>query len=140
MIFFLLFHLLPCYKKLTSFLKGQGVNNIFVDSDGNMDSLIPLLLEGGVNGIKPLENQAGTDIVKLRKDYPGLKMIGGINKMALFKGKNEIDRELEKVPFMLKEGGFIPIIDHSVPPNISWNNFKYYRESLNNLIDRYKII
>jgi hypothetical protein len=37
-------------------------------------------------------------------------------------------------PFMLKSGGYIPHLAHSVPPDISFDNFNYYRQKLNNII------
>ncbi len=66
---------------------------------------------------------------------PDLRIAGGINKMKLFNNKKEIDKELEKVPFLLKRGGYVPFIDHSVPPLISWENFVYYRNALNKMVD-----
>jgi hypothetical protein len=76
------------------------------------------------------------DVRVLRKSFPNLQLIGGVNKMALLKGKNAIDYELEdRVWPILKGGGFIPTIDHLVPPGVSWENFRYYREKLNQLID-----
>ena len=39
-----------------------------------------------------------------------------------------IDRELElKLP-LVAEGGYIPTIDHSIPPDVSYANFQYYWE------------
>ena len=56
--------------------------------------------------------------------------------MALAQGPDAIDRELEaKIPFMLEQGGFIPHVDHATPPNVSWENFKYYRRKLNQMIE-----
>ncbi|MEE8324432.1 MAG: uroporphyrinogen decarboxylase family protein [Candidatus Humimicrobiaceae bacterium] len=124
----------PRYMKLTDFLKKYKIKNIFVDSDGDMTSLIPLLLNSGISGILPFEVTGSMDLIKIRKDYPGLQIAGGINKMKLFGDKKEIDNELEKVPHMLKKGGYIPFVDHSVPPLISWDNFVYYREKLNDII------
>ena len=124
----------PRYGKLTDFLKKYKIKNIFVDSDGDMTSLIPLLLKCGVNGLLPFEVTGTMDLIKIRKDYPELKIAGGINKMKLFGDKDEIDKELEKVPHMLKMGGYVPFVDHSVPPLVSWDNFVYYREKLNDII------
>jgi uroporphyrinogen decarboxylase len=126
--------LMPRYKKLTDFLKKYNIKNIFVDSDGDMTSLLPQLLESGVNGLLPFEVTGSMDLVKIRKDFPELKIAGGINKMKLFNTKDEIVKELEKIPFMLKQGGYIPFLDHSVPPLISWDNFVYYRQKLNDMI------
>ncbi|MCD6529970.1 hypothetical protein J7L06_06755 [Candidatus Bathyarchaeota archaeon] len=61
--------MLPRYKKLTSYLRSHGIDTILVDTDGDARMLIPLLLEGGVNGIYPLEVQAGMDAVALRREY-----------------------------------------------------------------------
>jgi hypothetical protein len=35
---------------------------------------------------------------------------------------------------MLKFGGYIPHVDHQVHPDISWENFKYYRARLKEII------
>ena len=126
----------PRYRRLTDFLKKYKIKNIFVDSDGDMTSLIPLLLKSGVNGLLPFEVTGSMDLIKIRKDYPELKIAGGINKMKLFGDKDEIDKELKKIPYMLKKGGYVPFVDHSVPPLVSWDNFIYYREKLNGIISQ----
>ncbi len=38
---------------------------------------------------------------------------------------------------MLEHGGFIPYMDHLVPPEVPWENFVYYRERLNEMIDKH---
>jgi hypothetical protein len=45
--------MMPRYKKLNDLLHSNGVDVIFVDSDGNLDLLIPLWLECGVNFVWP---------------------------------------------------------------------------------------
>ncbi len=123
--------MLPAYKKFTSYLKDLGVKNIMVDTDGDCWKLIPLFLEGGVTGIYPFEVAANMDVVEVRKEYPKLQMIGGIDKRALIKGEQAIDRELgARIPYMLEKGGYIPYVDHHVPLDISWDNYVYYREKL----------
>jgi len=129
--------LLPHYKELTSFLKKTSVKKIFVDSDGNITSLIPLWIEGGVDGIYPMEVQSGMDVEKVRKEFPGLLMCGGIDKKALARTRKEIDGELDKAEAVLKTGGYIPFADHGIPVNVSWENFRYYRNKLDNLIEKY---
>lgn len=123
--------MLPPYKKFTSFLKDMGVKHIIVDTDGRCWNLIPLFLEGGVTGLYPFECAAGMDVVQVRKKYPSLQIMGGIDKRMLARGKKEIDEELEgKIPFMLKRGGYIPHVDHLIPPDVSLENFVYYRNRL----------
>lgn len=120
--------MLPHYKRLTTFLREYGIDIIMVDSDGNIEELIPLWIEGGANVVLPLEVAAGMDAVKLRKKYgKSLSLIGNIDKRALIKGKSAIKEEvMSKVPFLIKQGGYIPCIDHTVPPDVSLENYIYY--------------
>ena len=127
--------MLPAYQKVTSFLRDMGIKIILVDCDGNVEKLAPLFLESGITGIFPFEVQAGNDIVSLRRKYPRLQILGGIDKMKIALGKAEIDEELSsKIPFMLKEGGFVPHVDHLVHPDIGWEDFQYYRRRLREFV------
>ena len=133
--------LLPGYQKLTGFFRDYRIKIIQVDSDGDIWKLIPLWIEGGVTGLYPFEVAAGMDVVEVRKALPKLSIGGGIDKRALVQGKESIDRELEsKVPFVLKHGGYIPTIDHLVPSDVSFENFKYYRQKLNQILKNYSKI
>lgn len=116
------------YKRVIDFLHRHGVDIITLDSDGEFEVLIPLLLEVGVTGIWPLEVAAGMDPVCLRKKYgKNLALSGGIDKRVLTKDKKAIEQELmSKVPYLIEQGGYIPTIDHAVPPDISLKNFMYY--------------
>ena len=119
--------MLPNYKKVTDFLRTEGIDVIAVDSDGNIDELIPLWLEGGVNGVYPLEVAAGMDAVALRKKYGrDLVLIGNIDKRVLARGKKDIDEEImRKVPYLLSKGGYFPGVDHFVPCDVPYANFAY---------------
>jgi len=120
--------MVPRYKKLNDLLHSLGVDVIFVDSDGNLDLLIPLWLECGVNFVWPLEVAAGNDAAGLRKKYgTDLIMGGNIDKRALAKGKEAIkDEVMAKVPFLLDKGGYFPSVDHLVPPDVTFENFCYF--------------
>ncbi|MCL5986174.1 MAG: hypothetical protein M1371_06365 [Actinobacteria bacterium] len=122
--------LLPYYKKFIDKMKSFGIRHFIVDTDGNFEVLIPLFMEGGVTGFYPFEVQAGMDIEKVRENYPKLIIMGGIDKMALASGKEAILREIVKVKRMIKRGGYIPYTDHMVPPDVSFNNYKFFREEL----------
>ncbi len=49
-------------------------------------------------------------------------------------GKAEIDLELERIRGVMKKGGYIPHIDHAVSQDVTWDNFKYYRLRLNEIL------
>lgn len=123
--------MMPAYKKLTGFYRDHGISTILVDCDGDVMKLIPLLIEGGVTGLFPFEVTGNCDIVKVREQFPRFQILGGIDKKMVAMGKAEIDAELKyKIPRVFKGGGFVPFIDHTVPPEISWENFCYYRRRL----------
>ena len=120
--------MLPRYKKITDLLHSYGVDVIFLDSDGNVEQLIPRWLEVGINFIWPFEVAAGNDVVAIRKKYGKDLIIGGaIDKQALIKGKEAIREEvMSKVPFLLQQGGYFPSVDHLVPPDVTFENYCYF--------------
>ncbi len=127
--------LAPYIKRVADFLKERGVNIVLLDTDGDCNSIIPIFIEAGVTGMYPFEVHCGMDIVKVREQYPKLQMLGGIPKSEIAKGKQRIDEILEPVEKVLKTGGYIPFGDHFIPPDVDFDNFSYYRNKLNKLID-----
>jgi uroporphyrinogen decarboxylase len=124
--------MMPRYKVITELLRSKGVDVIFVDSDGNLNHLIPLWIESGVNFFWPLECAAGNDAVALRKKYGTDAILGGnIDKRVLLKGKDAIREEvMSKVPYLLETGGYFPSVDHFVPPDAPFENFLYLINTL----------
>jgi uroporphyrinogen decarboxylase len=119
--------MLEPYKRLTGFIRDHGVDLIFVDSDGDAESLLPLWIEGGVNGFYPIERAAGMDPIKVRQRFgKELRLLGGIDKRAMISGPEAIDAELIHILPLLKEGGFIPWCDHHVPPDVPLDHYLYY--------------
>ena len=126
----------PRYRKIVSYVKGKGIDVVTFDSDGNIDVLIPRLIDCGIDVILPLEIAAGMDPAPLRGKYGDrIALQGGIDKRALIQGKDAIDRELEnRLPGLLTQGGFIPHIDHAIPPDVPLENFLYYLEKKNSYL------
>jgi len=119
--------MLPYYREMVGFYRDLGTRWITVDSDGDVSQLIPLFMEVGIDGILPFEVAAGMDVVRIRQEFPTLRIFGGVDKRALMKGPDAIDRELEaKLPFMFEQGGYLPSVDHHVPPEVSYDDFRYY--------------
>lgn len=118
------------YKQLFPFLKSKGVKNIFVDTDGDFNQLIPNFIQAGVDGFLPMDVNAGMDIVKVREKYPRLKFIGAFNKLKIAEGRVEIDKEFERILPVIRQGGYVPGADHQVAPSTSFENYKYYLTKL----------
>jgi hypothetical protein len=122
---------LPHYARITDRLHRAGITAIMLDSDGNVDELIPCWLDVGINFIYPMEVAAGMEVVQLRKNFgKDLLIAGGMDKRILASDRESI-REMveEKIPLM-QEGGYVPGCDHAMPPDIPWENYIYYRELL----------
>lgn len=125
----------PYMKRIADFVKSKGVKHVLLDTDGDCSDLIPVFKEAGVTGMYPFETHSGMDIVKVRQQYPDLQMLGGIPKSDIVKGPKRIDEILLPVEEVLKTGGYVPFGDHFIPPEVDFENFQYYRNKLNDLID-----
>jgi len=115
----------PYYEKLLARAKEMGVLTI-VDTDGDVTLLVPWLLENGVEGVLPLERQAGVDGLAIRKQFPKLAMIGHFDKMVMPFGEEAMREEFERLAPIIKAGGFIPSVDHQTPPSVPLENYRIY--------------
>lgn len=116
-------------------VRGLGVSSIMVDSDGDIRELIPLYKDCGVDGFLPFEVQAGMDIRDIRKRYPELIIIGGVDKLAVAKGGEFLEKEIsEKVGPMIEEGRYIPSLDHQAHPEMPLANYRRYTDMVKNLL------
>jgi uroporphyrinogen decarboxylase len=128
--------ILPHMKRVVSFLKTHGVRYVVVDTDGNSEPLLPSLLEAGVDGLWPLERASkDTDPFFLRRKYgKALRLWGAVDKRELAKGPAAIEAHLATLAPMVEQGGFIPTVDHTVPPDISLADFEYYMKRKKDLL------
>ena len=121
---------LPHYKRVTGFLAKNKVDRILMDSDGNINHLLDLIVESGINGLWPLEVNAGMDAVAIRKKCGNkLFLMGNLDKAELAKGGEAMMREVDsKVPVLKQTGGYIPGADHAIPAEFTLERFKEYAE------------
>ncbi len=127
----------PGYHRVMGAAKKRGCVISHVDCDGNPHDIVGNWIEEGVNIMFPLEVSAGVDPYAWRKEFgKDLRLRGGIGKRPLVLGGKAIDEELERVKPLLDQGGFIPHLDHLVPPDISYKNYCYYLEKKRKLIGK----
>jgi uroporphyrinogen decarboxylase len=120
--------LVPRYRRIIAHLREHGCDIITYDSDGNIEVLIPELIGVGVNLIWPCECAAGMDVVRLRREYGrDMAFAGGIDKRELARGPAAIECEVaRRIAPLLEEGGYIATVDHTVPPDVSYADFRHY--------------
>jgi len=115
----------PYYRKLIPVIKQKDVP-VLTDSDGDITAMIPWLTDAGIEGVYPLERQAGVDIVGIRKRYPHFLMLGGYDKMVMSKSEEDMRAEFERILPVIRSGGYIPSVDHQTPPEVSLENYRIY--------------
>jgi len=128
--------MLPRYKLMTARLRSHGIPFILLDSDGDISELIPIWLEAGMDGVVPMEAQAGMDVARYRALYPRLLMMGGVDKKALARGRPAIDEEMRKIERTIASGGLVPFFDHGLPHDVPYDNFLYFVDRLKSVAGR----
>lgn len=119
----------PGYDKVRNWCD-RNDKYLFLHTDGNLDILMPELIDTGFDLLHPLEARAGNDVRKIKEKYPDITLMGNINADIFAKGDfAEIEDEIASKITVAKEGGgYIYNIDHSVPPTIS---FEAYCHAIN---------
>lgn len=131
--------LFPYYQQLISNTRIRQKDksrelHIQIDTDGYSIPVIDLYKEIGMDYMSPFEVASGCDVVEVRKKYPELLIRGGFDKRILAGPREGIEREIERImPFMKKHGGYISQCDHGVPEEVSFENYMFYR----NLMEQY---
>jgi len=125
----------PAYAKVARKLREAGCELYLVDCDGDVSALVPLWLEAGVNILFPLE--IGTwqaDPMAFRRRYgKQCRILGGIDKRQLAKGRAAIDAEIQRRLPLMREGGYIPLPDHLIIPGTPLEDYRYYLDRLREL-------
>jgi uroporphyrinogen decarboxylase len=94
---------------------------------GNARRVYDDFIEMGLDAYNPLEAKAGLDVVQLRRQY-GHRMgfCGNLDVLVWANGtKDDIKRMVLTKLNAAKGGGYIVQSDHSVPSNVSGENYEY---------------
>ena len=98
---------------------------VILHSCGNVKELIPYLIEAGFDCLQPLEVKAGMDLLELKPKYGDkIAFMGGIDVRKMTDPvaiEEEISKKFEVAK---KGGGYIYHSDHSIPKNISFEDYK----------------
>ena len=117
----------PRYRRIGDKLHAAGVDIWYTDCDGDVRPLIPGFLEAGINCLFPYEVNSCVHPKVLLDEYgKDLRIMGGIDKLEMIKGKEAIKAYLESVVPFVERGGYIPFCDHRCPPDVTPDNYLYY--------------
>lgn len=99
--------------------------------DGDVSEFIPCLIAAGIDCIQPIEARCGNDVRELKGEYgQDICLFGNIDMDVLATGQRRLIREevQTKVTTAKVGGGYICHSDHSVPPTVSWDSYRYWME------------
>lgn len=117
----------PWMRRIADILTAHGVTIYSTDTDGNINPLVPIFLDNGLNTMFPVEVHAGSDPCAIRDRYgKHVRIWGGVDKRALITSPTAIDRALERLRPYVDQGGFIPMVDHRVPADVPLAHYLHY--------------
>ena len=125
---------MPGYRKVLALLERFHVPlRIFCTTGGNLASLLPPLIDAGINGLW-ISNILDADMEygALRRTFgPDLALIGGIDAGALNREEDVMIKTVrETVIPLLESGRYLPCLDDRPRNNISFARYKLYRKLL----------
>jgi uroporphyrinogen decarboxylase len=108
--------------------RALGIPHFLIDSDGQVDALIPCWVNSGFDILFPVEVGAWEgDPRAIRRQYGrALRLMGGVNKHIIPLGESAIRAHLEALRPLARDGGYLPLPDHRIPPDCSFAQFCTY--------------
>ncbi|MGI6375167.1 MAG: uroporphyrinogen decarboxylase family protein [Anaerolineae bacterium] len=116
----------PAHHKACQWAHARGVK-VCLHSCGDVRPLVPEFIDAGVDMLNPLEVKAGMDPLALKAQYgDALAFFGGLNAV-LYETPELLWAEMRRViPAMKRGGGYVIASDHSVPDNVSLDEFREF--------------
>lgn len=118
----------PFHKSTIDFAHQKGLPVIF-HSCGCVDSLIPDFIDSGIDCLQAIEIKSGMNLLDIYKRFGDkIALMGGIDARVLLSNDLKlIDKELESKLPLVKDGyGYILHSDHSLPPEVEIETYKYF--------------
>ena len=115
----------PAHAKAFGFFRDRGLP-VILHSCGCVKEFIPDLIDAGLSCLQPLEVKAGMDVVELKDLYgDDLSFMGGIDvRVMASPDPADIEEEIRvKIGRAKQGGGYIYHSDHSVPDNVSYEQY-----------------
>jgi len=124
----------PFYERVVPELTRRGILPM-IDSDGDIEPLVPWFEGVGIQGILPLERMAGVDVCRMRGNHPKWRMVGGFDKTVMHKGEGALRAEFERIRPAVLGGYYVPSCDHQTPPAVSIEDYRLYVRLLREFSD-----
>jgi len=128
--------MLPRYRRLYAFLKERGVGCVVMDTDGHNGQILDVFHPTAIDGTVPMEIAANNDPARYLEEHPGLYVCGGIDKRELRLDRSRVRAEVgRRYATARRYGGYVPAVDHGVPPDVPLRNFLYMAQLIKGFAD-----
>lgn len=110
----------------------KGLQVVF-HSDGYIMDIMPDLIAAGIDGLNPIEKAAGMDIYELRRKYPELILVGGVDVTHLlpFGTPDEVRRETRRIIDEVgAEGRLLIGSSTEMEPNVPLANYMAFHDEV----------
>lgn len=126
----------PSHKKINDFLHRQG-KKVIMHSCGQIESFIPMIIEAGFDILQPLEAKCGLDVNGLVKKFGRqITFFGNMDVRVLSEDKAAIRKEIiTKLAAFDGKYNYIFHSDHSIPPTVSMENYRFALELARNYLN-----
>ena len=131
---------IPGYKKVISLLDKYNVSlRVFCATGGDLTSILNLLVDAGIN-VLWLSNiaVASMEYKALRRHFGDqISLIGGIDVGVLGQDDTTLKSEVENTVLpLLEKGRYLPCLDDRPRANVSFSQYRQYRQILEELARR----
>src|SRR3972149_134625 len=134
---------LKSYEPILDVLESHNVKTIILRTYANTRALLPVVVASRINCLWACEcNPESMDYRQLRAEFGlRLRLIGGIDTDILRQSQAAIRSEIEeKVLPLLSEGGYVPLADGRVREDIPFENYAFYRKSLEEITHQSSVL
>lgn len=116
--------LLETDQMVCEFFHSQNMS-VILHSCGRVKELIPHLIEAGFDCLQPLEVKAGMDVRELKETFGDqMAYMGGIDVRTMTDAAQVEEEISSKFEVAMKGGGYIYHSDHSIPKDVSLEDFR----------------
>ena len=130
--------LLPWYARYCEVAHKHGAY-VCMHSHGNINAIMPMLCEAGVDCLNPVGPGDGMDLAQLKRDYGDrMSFQGGISKFIGQMDEEQLRTHLDEV-FRTGSpgGGFIAYSEGSIPVDMPPERVRFYLDLMQEMSHRY---
>jgi hypothetical protein len=129
---------LESYRPILSALRAGGAGVAALVTFANARVLLPAALAAGFDCIWAYEAPKSMDYASIRQELGGgVKLIGGIDLDEVREGGEAIEREIERIEPLLRQGGYVPLADGRVRASMPLDRYVHYRRLLKAVLERH---